>query len=346
MLRRLILLIGVCIALMYSDSALGSARFQGSWIGDWSGGGQKGRLYATISLAGTATGYVLNTTAGDWGELNGSVSPSGDISFAISYTSIPVQNWTGKVTSSLQNLKLNARPVGAVSRIYSTLRPDPFRGAEVAPENSTGTWSGSWSGGGRHGSAEITVLSTGRAEGVVTASDGESGIVDGQLTPQGDFFGVIQYPSGATDPFVSKFIPGRLRMTAPYTQRRHGTTVVRGTFTLVSGPLPLSNDSRSVGTWTGSWRNGSDAGTMTIVVRANGMLTGTLLSARTRMTGNITGQVTGIGNFFVDVTVVSPAPGSPARFELDGTMALAGSRLNGTFVGASSPGNFSLQRRP
>lgn len=356
MIQRLTFILAVLCFTLCTNLAIANPGFQGAWVGDWSGGGNQGRIYATISATGVTRGVVLNTARGDWGELTGTVTSSGIVQFAISYSRDAAQSWTGSVAVSLRNLRLGLRQTAGNARIACTLRADPFRGVLSAPANTSGQWVGRWTsmtriGGQRipnSGTAAISVLPNGEVNGTVTQSNGSIGIFVGRITPQGDMYGEIQSGELPPDPMVARFVPSPQSLSAPFVQLAQGgdtSNVVNGTLTLTSGDrLPGTGSDRILGVWTGSWRMGADGGTMSITVRENGVLSGTLVNARSpSVTGSLSGTVTSLGNFNLTVVLGTAAPAS-----LSGRMELAGARVIGTINGNATmpPGSFSLQRRP
>ena len=343
MLRRLSFVFAFLWMTIVGGSALAANPFAGYWVGDWSGGSQRGRIYATVSGAGTVSGVVLNSTAGDWGELDGSINDVGVAVLFVTYTKMPLETWNARALFVKNNLRLSVVvPTGG--RISSTLRRDPFNYAEQAPANAIGEWSGVWQQGRQGGTLQFTVNPDGSVSGVILGN-GASGTLSGSVTPQGDFTGSITYPGAIVEPIVSRLVPNGLRLSAPFTQRKGGTTAVRGSFTLKSGPLPdFGTDTRVLGRWSGIWRTPNDSGSITVVFQANGRISGTLRKAGNPTIALINGQATGIGSFQANVTI--PVPGqSPLLKSLNGTVSASGGRLIGSFTLDGVAGTLTLQRR-
>jgi len=157
MLRRLSVILAMLTFVLFGGSAFAANPFAGFWVGDWNGGGQRGRIYATISGAGTVAGCVINSGAGDWGDLGGTVSNAGVAAFTVSYTKLTAQTWNGKCSLLNGTIRMSVIVPSTGSRITSTLRRDPFNFAEQAPENSVGEWSGVWQSGRQSGTLQFTV---------------------------------------------------------------------------------------------------------------------------------------------------------------------------------------------
>jgi hypothetical protein len=344
MLRRLSVILAMLTFVLFGGSAFAANPFAGFWVGDWNGGGQRGRIYATISGAGTVAGCVINSGAGDWGDLGGTVSNAGVAAFTVSYTKLTAQTWNGKCSLLNGTIRMSVIVPSTGSRITSTLRRDPFNFAEQAPENSVGEWSGVWQSGRQSGTLQFTVNPNGSVNGVILGN-GASGNLTGSVTPQGDFFGSITYPGNIVEPIVSRFVPSGLRLSAPFTQRKNGTTPTRGSLTLKSGPLPdLGSSTRVIGRWAGNWRTATESGAIEVIFLANGSISGTFRKTGSPLIGLINGQATGIGSFQANVTF--PVPGqSPMLKSLNGTVSAAGSRLIGGFTLDGVSGSLTLQRR-
>lgn len=345
MLRRLSFVFAFLWFVVLGGSAFAANPFAGSWVGDWNGGGQRGRIYATISGAGTVSGFVINSSAGDWGDLAGSVNNIGIVALSVNYTNMAPQSWSGKTTFARGNIRLSAIVPSTGGRISSTLRRDPFNLAEQAPENAVGEWSGVWQSGRQSGTFQFTVNPNGSVTGETVSDVGPNGVLSGSVTPQGDFFGSIEYPGGIVEPIVSKFVPAGLRLSAPFTQRKNGSTPVRGSFTLKSGPLPeLGNDPRRLGRWSGSWRTPTESGSMVVIFQANGVISGSIRKAGSPIVGAINGQAIGIGSFMANITFVVPGQGIIVT-PLTGSVSAAGSRLIGAFSIDGVAGDLNLQKR-
>ncbi|MFZ4574363.1 MAG: hypothetical protein ACOYN0_08185 [Phycisphaerales bacterium] len=321
-------------------SARAQSPFQGHWVGDWQGGGYKGRIYATIDANGGTTGVVINSTLGDWGDLDGQVQSTGQLSARVDYQRAATQTLSGAATLTRQSLRLSTTQASNGEVFRSTLKVDPTGGVGGAPRGTPGTWGGTWKGTGEIGNQQVTVDASGSVEGFVhNLTHNLRGPITGRVTPQGDFYGLVDYPGRAADPFVSKLKASGGKMSGSFVQLL--SAVFKGTYSFRAGALPDQQDvARLAGNWSGTWSGGSDRGALAVGVNALGDVSGTITNRALRLSGTLTASLDGGGSF---VGVVRYPGYAPIR--VTGFMEAYGANLVGVFDDGDTAGRFDLRRR-
>jgi hypothetical protein len=334
------LLIAV-LSFLAVGKTIAQEAFAGAWAGDWSGDGFKGRVYANVSSTGRVSGLVINSSVGDWGNVDGTVERNGAVTFAIDYQRLSTRRVTGTAVMSRQSLKLAMRDTADGKRFASVLKANTFADVQTPPRGTIGVWGGTWKGAGEIGNQQITISSDGQVTGWVhNITYGLRGPIEGRVTPQGDFYGLVRYPRRAADPIIAKFPPAANSLRGGYTQLLAGG-VLKATYALTRGPLPDQQSiARLVGTHAGNWASTLYRGTATVTISAEGTLTGTVTNRTLRLSGPITGVVNSDGTFDGVIRYVGQRPLSVAGF-----FERYGNVTAGQFSDTVSPGRFELRTR-